>query len=454
MVEISLEELTSLITKSDNTLLKKKINNKNRYNISIKGNIDVAKKIGGDRIIAGYANVAVVDKQEQLIPIETLQKGIETLLNDPHYANLMLVHQNIQVGKILERYGKYETKVDDKGLFIVCELRRDTEVANEVWNDILDGKYGAFSIGCEVITRHKECDDNKCIMILDEINIFEVSICSSPVNQESGFVIVSKSEYESHLDNNVCIECDIKSDSEKMVEETKKEDIEDKTEETEEKIEEESPKEEEKSETDVLSQILERMESMERKMNAFEGLLNQANKEEEEEECKSEESEKPEEKAKEEEIPEDEEPEEEEMSKDTEEKGAPWGSMDDKNQKPVATPEIMDPTKYPNLSKPIEDLTKAVQDLNKKLSKDKTDDVEELKLAIKARDDQIEALKKKVEISTKSEEEEEPEKELKKEKDEGNPQAVKVKSDKPQIKTYASSPIKIRNGEVFFEDDM
>ena len=135
----------------------------------------------------------------------------------------------------------------------------------------------------------------------------------------------------------------------------------------------------------------------------------------------------------------------------TEEKGAPWGSMDPKNQKPVPNPEIMDPTNYPKLSESIDNLTDVVSKLLEKMSS--VEEVDDLKLAIKARDDQIEALHKKVEINTKSEDVEEETKTEEKSEEEVNPQTVTVtKDDTPKV--YSNSPIKIRHGEVYFDDDM
>jgi len=401
------------------------------YHMDLKGNIEIIEKQDNKRIIAGYANVAVVDKQEQFIPIETLKKGIDSLLKDPHYSNLMLVHKNIQVGKIIDRYGLIKTRVDDKGLFIVCEIRKDTEVANEVWDSILDGEYGAFSIGCEVVTSHKECDSDKCITILDKINIFEVSICSSPVNQESGFVVISKSEYETSLDN-VCDECDniVKEDMTKKS--TKSE------EKSEEKVEEETKEEvEEKTDNALVSKI----EELERKINALEGSLQESLKDEPEEE--REKSEEPEEKAK---KPKDEEEEdEEEMPEDEEEKAAPFGSMDGDNQKTIPAPTLIDPTNYPNLGKSIEELIKSIDELNSKLSKES--EIDELKLENKALSDQLEAFNKKVEVETKSEDEVEE-----KEEESNEPQTVKDEDEEESKKLETYNPIKIRHGEIYFEE--
>ena len=408
MVELTLSEFKELI------------NHNHSYDVipmSLKGHIDVKEETDNRRIIAGYANVAVVDKHKQYIPIETLQKGIETLLSDPHYANLMLVHKNIQVGKILESYKDYSTRVDEKGLFIVCEMRKDTQVSNEVWNSILNGEYGAFSIGCEVILDHDECAGTNCVTVLDQINIFEVSVCSSPVNQESGFVILSKSEYDESVNNNVCIPCENKKKDENLMKENSEE------KEVEKKTEEDSQETEEKTDNDDV--YLQKLEEMQRKINALEGLVQESLKSDKEEESKK----------------------KEEDEEETEEKGAPWGSMDPKNQNTVSNPTIIDPTNYPNLSEVFDKLTSAVETLNKKLDgEQELSENEELKLAVKSRDDQIEALKKKVEILNKSEETPD-------EEEVAEPKTLNKSEKDVEKKLIADNPIKIRDGEVYYEED-
>ena len=125
---------------------------KNKFPMNLIGNIEVIKKGENNRIVAGYGNCAIVDSQNQFIPLETLKAGLNTLLADMSYANLMLSHQNIQVGKILKKWGKLTTHVDDKGMYLVAKLREDIEVANELWEQILKGKVNGFSIGCELLS--------------------------------------------------------------------------------------------------------------------------------------------------------------------------------------------------------------------------------------------------------------------------------------------------------------
>jgi len=174
----------------------------------IKGEFKIPDNIktkSSKRIIAGYASIVELDVYDEIIPHEALKEGLKTLISDEHYANLMLSHSDIQVGKILKSWGKLKTHVDKKGLFIVAELRDDINAANDAWEMILSGEMRGFSIGGEVIKEHGEATKGgREWTVLDKINLFEVSICSFPANEKSGFIVISKSikSYECE-----CLDC-------------------------------------------------------------------------------------------------------------------------------------------------------------------------------------------------------------------------------------------------------
>jgi len=235
----------------------------------LKGGLEVVNKSDdGRRVIAGYASVAVVDDDNQYIPPKVLEDGLRTLMADESYANLMVVHHNIQIGKLLSEYKDLQTKVDDKGLFIVAEIRKDLETANSIWSKILNGIMKGFSIGGEIIEKHNHCDEDRCYEMIDKINLFEVSVCSNPINSPSGFEIVAKSnvsekceykdddnmsENKEELDTNDCKDCDPKDVVEEKVEKTEE------TEVVEEKVEEPV---EETEKADPMEAIMSQMEDL------------------------------------------------------------------------------------------------------------------------------------------------------------------------------------------------
>ena len=177
------------------------LDTKKHIHMDLMGNIKVIHKSDDRKIIAGYASLAVIDTENEYIPVEVLKDGLNTLMSDESYANIMIVHKNIQIGKILNKYEDLETHVDDKGLYIVAEIRDDLEIAKETWNKIVDGEIRGFSIGGEIIEHHEECDDAGCVKVIDKINLFEISVCSNPINKDSGFEIVNKCDVSKMFEN-------------------------------------------------------------------------------------------------------------------------------------------------------------------------------------------------------------------------------------------------------------
>ena len=355
----------------------------------LRGEMKVLEEAKKDRIIAGYASVIEVDQEEQLIPKETLKDGIETLLSNSEYANLMLVHQNIQIGQIISEWGELITHVDEKGLFIVAKIRTDLRTANEIWDKILEHELNGFSIAAEVLLDHEECDNNKCITVIDKINIFEVSVCTKPVNAKSGFIVISKSKDNdvNISEEDVCEDCSIKGITNMEKEEISKElpeepkEVEDATTEVEEteEAQEESPT------------IEDTLEALTREIEALKGVVEELKgaKEEPEEEPVVEEPEVPEE--------EKQEPEEDDPIEDT-----PEGTEEEPEEEkaPEPEPELEpepveekeeEPVEYPYPSKKdFDDLKKSVEDLISKFSN-------------KSKDEKIDTLIKRVEIIEKSE---------------------------------------------------
>lgn len=364
--------------------------------LNLIGKLELVNKTNNRRIIAGYGNIAVVDSQSQFIPLETLKAGLNTLLGDLSYANLMLSHNNVQIGKILKNYGKLTTHVDDKGLFIIAELRNDIATADETWDKILKGEINGFSIGCEVLSEPREvCDANGCITYLDKINILEVSICSRPVNEMSGFTVISKSDA---MSNDVCKDCYILDD--KMTEKKKVE------------TKEEQPIEE-KEEPKELS-VEERLEAMERSIFNMQATITKLS-----ESIVKEEEPKPVE------------------EKPTELPPEPI---------PVKSEEVPKEEEEPGLTKKdFDEFKNAILDL----LTPKEEEVKvksELELALKARDEVIENMKKQLGIQ----EEKEKIKEIESAEQTAEPQTIQEepKPEEPQFDLEEDFPIVIKNGEV------
>lgn len=102
------------------------------------------------RIIAGYANVAMVDHQGDLITVQAWEKAASRFMAS-NFRNVNLVHSNITVGEVIPEFKDsqgqlWTTHVDENGFFTVAEIREDLLIADKTWQLIEQGKLTEFSI--------------------------------------------------------------------------------------------------------------------------------------------------------------------------------------------------------------------------------------------------------------------------------------------------------------------
>jgi hypothetical protein len=153
------------------------------------------KDIINRRIVHGYASVDVVDREKQRIPIPALKNAVKLFMENEFYRPVNVFHSDITVGRILKKWTNpdtgiiYETKVDDKGWLVVCEVRDDIDVANKVWSEIVKGNIRSFSIAGtskDKINLHK---DGQFYEQVNSLEIYELTFCVTGVNQLSRFDI-------------------------------------------------------------------------------------------------------------------------------------------------------------------------------------------------------------------------------------------------------------------------
>jgi hypothetical protein len=192
---------------------------------------------GKRRLIAGYASVETIDKQNELITIPALQKAWSGMrLAGEQYANINLEHSNITIGKILldehvtDSEGvEHWSQVDDKGLYVLCELRQDIDIADRVWDMANKGELNAFSVGGRILPggkRLKMSGDNTNagsftpFWEINDLELYEITVCQRGKNPLSGFSVL-----KSYLDNGLIDEATYiaKSDELKKGEEIVKE---------------------------------------------------------------------------------------------------------------------------------------------------------------------------------------------------------------------------------------
>ena len=149
-------------------------------------------------VIAGYASVDVVDKQNDKITLPAIKEAAGKFMKDDRYRNVMITHSNVQVGEVIDQWsdsnGKVlKTGVDDTGFFVVIKLRNDIEKAKEVARDIRKGNLRSFSIGGQAISKTNRYDaDVGSYKEIDKLELHEITICEEGINPEAKFNIVKE----------------------------------------------------------------------------------------------------------------------------------------------------------------------------------------------------------------------------------------------------------------------
>ena len=161
----------------------------------------LSKAAGQPFVIAGYASPVVVDQEGHRVSHEALARDLPRFMGeDGRYANIQIAHSNLTVGRVISAYtaesGKtYRTEVDDVGLYVVAELRTDPyapKVMTKVIEDVESGVLRSFSISGNAENPTFTCDAERCFYDIDDVNLFEITLCHEGVNQEAKFDIISQ----------------------------------------------------------------------------------------------------------------------------------------------------------------------------------------------------------------------------------------------------------------------
>ena len=175
-------------------------------NLPTDGGEFVILKENKDCVIAGYASVDVVDKQNDKITLNAIREAADGFMKNDRFRNVMITHSNVQVGEVLDAYtdskGKVlKTGVDETGFFVVIKLRNDIEKAKEVARDIRRGKLRSFSIGGQAINKANKYDpDIGSYKEIDKLELHEITICEEGINPEAKFNIIKEDKKMSEIE--------------------------------------------------------------------------------------------------------------------------------------------------------------------------------------------------------------------------------------------------------------
>ncbi len=185
------------------TKLQKAVDDPEKYNLQLVNKNWTGKAHNERFIVAGYASPVIVDLEGHKISHEALAKDLPRFMaNGGQYANVNVMHSNVTVGRIIPAYKDstghtYRTEVDDRGLFVVAEVRTDEaapQVCQQVIQDILEGRLRSFSISGNAANPTFICDENSCFYHIDDLQLYEITLCEEGVNQEAKLEIINKSK--------------------------------------------------------------------------------------------------------------------------------------------------------------------------------------------------------------------------------------------------------------------
>jgi hypothetical protein len=154
------------------------------------------EEITNRRIIGGYASVDIVDREKQRIPIEALANTAKRFMYNSFFRLVSIFHSDVMIGRVLPKWTHpltgetFTTHVDEKGWWVVCEIRDDIEISNKVWDEIRKGNLKSFSIAGSSRDKIQKQSNGVSYEQVNDLDTCEVSVCEIPVNSMSGFDIL------------------------------------------------------------------------------------------------------------------------------------------------------------------------------------------------------------------------------------------------------------------------
>jgi len=158
--------------------------------------MQAAARIENDPIVVGGpASVEMIDREGHLITTNALTKAFDKYMSNFRTRNAMVLHSDVQIGWALPAYiskgGQiFKSGVNDQGLFFITEVRDDTRIAKRVIEQINEGKLKSYSIAGSAIKVQNMQKGLQPYMQVDEMELAEVTVCETGVNQNAGFDVL------------------------------------------------------------------------------------------------------------------------------------------------------------------------------------------------------------------------------------------------------------------------
>lgn len=138
------------------------------------------KKVGSDTFIEGWANKAVVDRGKDIIQMDAWQ-----LDNYKKVPMILFNHDKDKpVGKAVD------VRPTDQGLYIKAKISNSKDPTISMVRDLVqEGILNAFSVGFDA---QDEQQNNEGINEIKQAELYECSIVTLPMNQDSTFAVSTK----------------------------------------------------------------------------------------------------------------------------------------------------------------------------------------------------------------------------------------------------------------------
>ena len=134
------------------------------------------------RLIQGYASVEVLDRQYDMVPVDTMQRAMLKYVE--RGAPIMYGHENKPIGKLLSWNVVEQPDYGVPAVEVVASINTGYKLDDEVWNLIKEHKLTGFSIGGTAIkVGEGKMKDGSKARILEEIELSEISVVVEPANQ-------------------------------------------------------------------------------------------------------------------------------------------------------------------------------------------------------------------------------------------------------------------------------
>ena len=152
-------------------------------------NINLEELLRSEREFSGTFHKPVIDKEDDIIPVSAMDEAMSDYMILPAICE---VHTERVIGIIVKVWRNGEDEYKFLGKI------KPTHDCDDVWKKIQKGEYDGLSIGGKRIKFSHECSIPSGIRpspcVTQKLDVFNVSVCSKPVNPEATVDAIAKSE--------------------------------------------------------------------------------------------------------------------------------------------------------------------------------------------------------------------------------------------------------------------